>query len=329
MIKVIVNNIFLILLAGLIIPFSCSNHGGNLRLSTGEGHDTTISNLPSDTGESQNGSDFILWQLPCVIKNVHMSYVFKINNGQVAVLDGGWGADAKLIRDKLVALGDTVDAWFVSHPHEDHMGALNAVLEDPEGIRIKHIYYSRLTDDQIQAENHTISGQNNADSAFEYYHTLDTSSVLKTNFRQPGAIITLGQTHFKILSVSNPEIITNVYNNSSMAIRVWDDKKSFVFLGDLGIEGGDKLLNSPYKDDLNCDYLQMAHHGNHGVGSSFYRRLKFSACLWPTPEWLWNNNVGGGYNTGPYSTVLLRNFLRDTMGVTRNYVQWQGVSEIR
>ncbi|MFR4237359.1 MAG: hypothetical protein ACLT1W_14845 [Alistipes onderdonkii] len=34
----------------------------------------------------------------------------------------------------------------------------------------------------------------------------------------------------------------------------WDKDKSIVFLGDAGVECGDKVLNGPYHDDLNCDY---------------------------------------------------------------------------
>jgi len=33
----------------------------------------------------------------------------------------------------------------------------------------------------------------------------------------------------------------------------------------LGVEGGRKLLNSPYAKRLPADYLQMAHHGQNGV----------------------------------------------------------------
>ena len=43
--------------------------------------------------------------------------------------------------------------------------------------------------------------------------------------------------NFKILSEQNPEF--KYYNNQSMVIKMWDDCKSFVFLGDLGPEGGD------------------------------------------------------------------------------------------
>ena len=81
-------------------------------------------------------------------------------------------------------------------------------------------------------------------------------------------------------------------------MKVWDDKKSILFLADTGAESGNKLLNGPYRNELSCDYVQMAHHGQHGCTEDFYKSIDFRACLWPTAYWIWTNNQGGGYNTG-------------------------------
>jgi beta-lactamase superfamily II metal-dependent hydrolase len=100
-----------------------------------------------------------------------------------------------------------------------------------------------------------------------------------TNFRLTGPIL-------KYLGVTNESITQNPYNNSSMVIKVWDKEKSILFLSDAGVEAGDLLLNGPYRKDLDCDYLQMAHHGQRGVSKAFYRTIHFKACLWPTPTWV-------------------------------------------
>jgi hypothetical protein len=42
------------------------------------------------TAHSQTGkSDFVLWQLPSQINTIGNSYVFRMNNGKVVVMDGG------------------------------------------------------------------------------------------------------------------------------------------------------------------------------------------------------------------------------------------------
>lgn len=40
----------------------------------------------------------------------------------------------------------------------------------------------------------------------------------------------------------------------------------------------------------------MAHHGQNGYDKEFYEKAQFRACLWPTPSWVYNNDVGGGFN---------------------------------
>ena len=112
-----------------------------------------------------------------------------------------------------------------------------------------------------------------------------------------------------------------------MVIKVWDQKKSILFLGDLAKEGGDILLNGPYRGDLNCDYLQLAHHGQRGVNLDFYRSIEFEACLWPTPLWLWNNDQGNGFNTAHFETVETRNLMSE-LGIKDHYVSWEGLVKI-
>jgi beta-lactamase superfamily II metal-dependent hydrolase len=267
-------------------------------------------------------SDFVLWQLPSQINTIGNSYVFRMSNGKVVVMDGGVKDETPYLRGFLAALGNEVEAWFISHPHDDHMGALNEILKDPRDIKIKCIYHSELPEDyysQYEKDSYTRTKA--------FYENLKKSGIAVVNFTKPGTVIQIGNTSFKILSVRNPEITVNPYNNQSMVIRVWDRKKSMLFLGDLGIEGGDKLLNGPYRKDLNCDYLQMAHHGQNGVSKDFYRSIKFKACLWPSPSWVYNNDAGKGYNTHTFQTVEIRN-LMDELGIKKHYVSWKGLCRI-
>ena len=112
-----------------------------------------------------------------------------------------------------------------------------------------------------------------------------------------------------------------------MVVKVWDNKKSIIFLGDLAVKGGQKLLDSEYAKDLECDYLQMAHHGQDGCDKHFYETVKFRACLWPSPSWVYNNDQGGGFNTGRLKTVEVRNWMKE-LGITEHYVSCEGLVRI-
>jgi beta-lactamase superfamily II metal-dependent hydrolase len=240
----------------------------------------------------QNVSNFTLWQLPLTSDYVGNSYVFLMENGKVAVMDGGLKEETPYLRGFLAALGNEVEAWFISHPHHDHLGALNEILEDPGDIRIKTIYHSELP-----------AG---------YYHKYDKyydslTDIYYHNLRQSGLQV--------------------VSYTEAGAIKVWDNKKSMLFLGDLAEEGGDLLLKSPFRDDLDCDYVQMAHHGQKGVRKEFYRSFKFRACLWPTPLWLYDNDRGEGFNTSTFKTVKIRD-LMDSLGIQEHYTQFEGLVKI-
>lgn len=265
---------------------------------------------------------FTLWQLPAQSHSQMNSYVLHTDNGKVCVMDGGTAEDASYLRGFLAAMGNEVEAWFVTHPHRDHIGALNEILKAPGDLKIHAIYHSELSPsfvDRHEKESEALTKQ--------FYENLRKFDGKVVNMTEPGLLIQMGNTFFKILGVKNEEITTNPYNNQSVVIKVWDGKKSVLFLADLGIESGDKLWNGPYRADLSCDYLQMAHHGQNGVSKDFYRNIHFRACLWPTPRWLHDNDAGKGYNTHNWETIEIRN-LMDEIGIKEHYWQFEGLHKI-
>jgi len=255
--------------------------------------------LPASAKKS-GGSGFTMWQIPSHSNTIGNSYVFRTSGGKIIVMDGGFPEEEFAMRGFLGALGNEVDAWFISHPHDDHMGALMEILKNPQDLKIRHIYHSRMPDIVIDAE------KDYAQLTRDFYALLEKDPNIKmTDIQQPGGVYDFDGMQLKILSVAN-DFTVNPYNNSSMIMRVWDKKKSIVFLGDAGVECGKKILGTPFKADLDCDYIQMAHHGQAGCDEEFYRSFKFRACLWPTPTWVWNNDQGKGFNTGILGTFKTR-----------------------
>ncbi len=116
-------------------------------------------------------------------------------------------------------------------------------------------------------------------------------------------------------------------NNSSAVWRVDGGGKSVLFLGDLGVEGGKKLLAGPSRSRLEADYVQMAHHGQQGVSEEFYKAVKPKCCLWPTPGWLWENDRGKGRNSGPWKTLEVRAWM-EKLNVQKHYVAKDGLQRI-
>ena len=276
--------------------------------------------------DKQMESDFTLWQIPLhQTATQGNSYVFRTTSGKVIVMDGGVAQEAGYLRGFLAALGNIVDVWLISHPHSDHIGALNEILKNPDGIEIKSVYHSKFSSSFY--ENVEPESQNLTDEFYKNLDRIGASGHKIVDVIEPGLILEIDRVKFKILDIKNESVKNNAYNNSCMVIRVWDSARSAVFLGDAGIEQGDRLLSGPYRADLNCDYLQLAHHGQRGVRKDFYRTIKFSACMWPTPLWLYNNDAGKGYDTHTWETVEIRR-LMDELGIKKHFFGWQGLNVI-
>ena len=73
------------------------------------------------------------------------SFVIKLKNGHFVVHDGGKEHDAPYLLDYLESLtpGDEkpiIEAWFISHAHGDHTGAINAIAKNQAWIDRIYVY---------------------------------------------------------------------------------------------------------------------------------------------------------------------------------------------
>ncbi len=144
---------------------------------------------------------------------------------------------------------------------------------------------------------------------------------------EPGLEMKIDGMNLKVLGVAHPSILTNAYNNASIVLRVWDRKKSMVFLGDTGVESGKCCSKVLIKPLLDCDYLQNGASRPAGMRRAFYKSIRFRACLWPTPLWVWNNDVGRRFDTAYMKTIETRRWM-DEIGITEHYISWQGIVKI-
>lgn len=268
---------------------------------------------------------YTVWQLQGVNDRHMMSYVISDSDRNLFVVDGGRKEDAGNLKAFLQKKGGEVTGWFITHPHDDHVGALTALLNEgldgTSGLKIQTIYGSFLEESLMET-----CHRNRVINYRELKSALDRSKV---HFVNTSSGMIFGNTKMKIevLTDISPEITNNCMNNSSIVYRFSDDKKSVLFLGDLGVQAGNKLLKGPFKEKLKSDYVQMAHHGQRGVGLNVYKKIGPTGCLWPTPKWLWENDNGKGYNTGPWDTIRVRQWM-EKLGVTKHFVMADGLQEI-
>lgn len=267
-------------------------------------------------------ASFTVWQLPNQGPAQMMSYVVRSIGGRLIVIDGGRDSDASYLKDFIRARGSRVEAWFVTHAHDDHVGALTDILRKPDGITIDALYAS-LPESAWMKEM--------CDPAeWSGYQALMTTVTQSGHaFISPslGETLTIDGIAIAVLGLCNPEFRKNPLNNSSMVLRFSDSRKSVLFLGDLGFEGGEKLLSGPMAERLPSMYVQMAHHGQNGVGEAFYQKVAPMYCLWPTPRWLWDNDSGKGKGSGHWRTEEVRQWM-ERLSIRRHFVMCEGLQTI-
>jgi beta-lactamase superfamily II metal-dependent hydrolase len=250
-----------------------------------------------------------------------MGYVIKTYGGKIIVIDGGTREDADQLR-KLIKMDreeGKVDAWFITHPHLDHIGALIEIVEKYSEIKVGNIYAS-FPDLELVKKFEPASAHANYEL---YYSFMDNNEDIYTELSLGDRFI-FDDVTLDVLQVINSWITefpvshadtSTFVNNSSAVLKVNTNDMSVLFLGDLGIEGGRELLNQ-YKGTgvLKSDIVQMSHHGNWGVEKDVYEEIAPKMALWPTPKYLWESQPGEGNNDGTFTILTVKGWMNE-MGV--------------
>lgn len=271
--------------------------------------------LIKKVGAKSNLQEATLIQLATTNDDRMMGYIMITKNGKVIVVDGGNYEDGPKLESYLARYGAKVDLWLITHYHRDHAGAFRYVVENGK-IEIASIYNS-LNSRELVQQNEPIRLED-----YDKFYLAITDKSIKDVVHEAS----LGQTLYvddikiKVLGIKNEEITNNFGNNQSMVTKfILKSGTSLIFLGDTGIESEEKLKEN-FLADLKADYVQMAHHGQAGVSEEMYKIINPKYCLWPTTYWIWNNDIGNGYNTHTLKTIETREWI-SKIGA-KNYVAY-------
>lgn len=242
------------------------------------------------------------------------------------VIDGGTVGDCQQLVDFLKEKADShVDAWFFTHPHHDHIGAFLQLAETDPTIQIDNIYHHFSTMDQLEQYGKRSDGETLLWKRL--FSLLEDCYASCVTVLQQGDCFVFDDVTITVLRIINESIIDDFVNNSSTVYRIDSPRHSILILGDIGVKGGEDLLQRCDCNRLHTDYTQMAHHGQGGVNQAFYDTIRPQRCLWPCPAWLWDNDAGNGFDTGPFNTVRTREWVA-ALGVTEHYVAKDGTLKI-
>jgi len=258
--------------------------------------------------------------------NCGMLYIVKLCDNSLFLIDGGHilqcsvkavtGLYRFLHRITGIPEGETVPiaCWFITHAHDDHLGALLYILENaPDVLKIDRIFWDLPPVEWLRGVD---SGS--ADYTSRFMKAVEKAGIPVTRL-QKGDVLDVGLRVEILHDARNYMRCSDEYsiNDTSVCMRVSFPWRDVLFLGDIGPTAGDELLaECPGK--LPCGVVQMAHHGQRGAKRSFYEAVGPEICLWTAPDWLWENDSGGGRGSGPWKTLETRGWM-DDLGVKQNY----------
>ncbi|MBQ5790318.1 MAG: MBL fold metallo-hydrolase, partial [Thermoguttaceae bacterium] len=214
-----------------------------------------------------NAPKVTMWQTPRQTGSQMMGYIFRTATGETVVFDGGMPGDGKYLAELLKKrCGGKVDAWYLTHAHGDHFGALGEILaKTPDALEIGKLYFNFPNRDWLDKYE---AGCRKCRHPF--------FAALEKNFKgeivtpKPGDVQTFGDAlSIETLNDFDESLTTNAINNSTIIFRLDVAGKSLLMLGDLGAEGGDRVLKNVPKEKSTPISCRWRITGNRALRRSF------------------------------------------------------------
>lgn len=166
---------------------------------------------------------------------------------ETMLIDAGDNEDAETVIAYLHKLGITkLDYVVATHGHIDHIGSMDAIIENFEIDK----FYMPTQIYQTQS----------------YQQVLDSVkkkgiNIIRPHFKETKAF---GNAEFTFITPDAQEDYADL-NDSSIGIRVTDNSHSFLFCGDISREMEKTILKS--KVYLQSDVIKVSHHGSGDTSS--------------------------------------------------------------
>jgi len=175
--------------------------------------------------------------------------ILVIQGEHALLIDAGNNADQKMVLAELEQFRLTrLDAVIGTHVHEDHIGAMDAVIKK---LSVGTVYFPR----------HTATTK-----TFKDFVTAVKSKDLKLTVPHPGDKFDVGLAHLEVLAPARADY--DDPNDFSIVVRLVFGSTVFLFTGDASFESEREMLASGR--DLSATVLKVGHHGSATASSATF-----------------------------------------------------------
>ncbi len=201
-------------------------------------------------------------------------HVFRLADGRFIIVDGGGNdkKDGKDDADNLLTLlyslsggsKPVIAAWFITHLHSDHYNVLLDFSENfTSKVTVENFIFNFPPDEM--ASSNTSGAElkvNEAMDRFEGAKKIKAHTGQKYNFANA-----------KIEMLYAPEMLCpnyiTFYNDSSLVFTVTIEGTKTLITGDAS-PNTSAMMCKMYGKYLQCDILQISHHGSYGCSVEYY-----------------------------------------------------------
>lgn len=220
----------------------------------------------------------------------HGSFYTISNNDILIIIDGGWAGNAETVRSIIAQHNNTVNAWIISHPHQDHAGALNSILQAPHGITINQIFDNNFDYKFIESVGEKYDDITVMETFYAFTNNLPYITHLKR-----GDNINLFGLQLTVYNSFDNDVINHIgteqdyQNNGSLLLKITNQTDSILFCSDIKYDMESFLTNNLSNADLQSTYVQVGHHGNWSFSPDFYLRTNATTFFIDAPSAISDN----------------------------------------
>lgn len=201
------------------------------------------------------------------------SFVIQLKNGHFIVNDGGVKEDAPYLIEYLETLAPEgqkpiVEAWIISHPHQDHLGVLQAFIDNPkyaERLLVDGVYYNETSNKTFAQMNEPglASVVTQMKMAIKMFKT-SQGTIPKIYRPQTGQRYYFCDITIDILFTQEQLHLDN-YNNDINDSSTWCvyniEGQRFLLAGDADDGSMNTVMRAYKEEDMKMDIMAVFHHG--------------------------------------------------------------------